>query len=102
MSTSVTPPRSTPAGRGKVRSFFAYLFLPHGKPGEIVIISHSSLFYWWPVWLVGFIMAGLTWWNGYRLAVVPPHTKPMKNAHIVPPRADGKQPKPITRDVLVL
>src|SRR5262249_27055712 len=66
------------------------------------IISHSSLFYWWPVWLVGFIMAGLTWWDGYRLAVVPPHTKPIKNAVVVPPRADGKQPKPITRDVLVL
>jgi len=23
---------------------------------EIKIVSHSNLFYWWPVWAVGFIM----------------------------------------------
>jgi hypothetical protein len=31
---------------------------------ELRIYSHSSLFYWWPVWLVGFIMAFLTYWRG--------------------------------------
>ena len=23
------------------------------SPGEIVIISHSPIFYWWPVWSSG-------------------------------------------------
>jgi hypothetical protein len=25
--------------------------------------------YWWPVWAVGFLLAGLTWWDGHRLAI---------------------------------
>jgi len=28
------------------------------------IYSHSNLFYWWPVWAVGYVMAFLTWFNG--------------------------------------
>jgi len=28
------------------------------------IYSHSSLLFWWPVWLVGYVMAGLTFWHG--------------------------------------
>lgn len=31
---------------------------------EIIIYSHSSLFYWWPVWVFGFVMAGITWTQG--------------------------------------
>ena len=27
---------------------------------SVTIVSHSSLFYWWPVWVVGYIMAALT------------------------------------------
>ena len=40
---------------------------------EIRIISHCTLFYWWPVWAVGFLMAGLTWVGGFGdvMAVVP-------------------------------
>lgn len=32
-------------------------------PG-VIIYSHSSLFYWWPVWFVGFILAGLSYFAG--------------------------------------
>lgn len=38
---------------------------------EIRIISHSTLFYWWPVWAVGFLMAILTWFSGQRMVTVP-------------------------------
>jgi hypothetical protein len=41
---------------------------------EIRIYSHSALFYWWPVWFVGFIMAMLTGFDGHRMALVPPGT----------------------------
>jgi hypothetical protein len=103
MSTSTTPYKpAPPAERGKIRSFLAYIFLPHGKPGEIVIISHSSLFYWWPVWLVGFIMAILTYWDGHRLAVVPRGTNPIPNATVTFMDKDGEVHRMRNRDILML
>ena len=45
------------------------------EQNEIKIVSHSTLFYWWPVWAVGFLMAGLTYLDGDRLATVPAGTK---------------------------
>jgi hypothetical protein len=39
---------------------------PHHTHGQtsIRIYSHSSLLFWWPVWLVGYVLAALTWWHG--------------------------------------
>jgi hypothetical protein len=45
-----------------------------GRETRIKIVSHSDLFYWWPVWAVGFIMAFLTYQGGHRMAVVPDGT----------------------------
>jgi hypothetical protein len=42
---------------------------------EIRIVSHSSLFYWWPVWAVGFLMATLSLFSGYRMVTVPADTR---------------------------
>jgi hypothetical protein len=47
-------------------------------PREVKIVSHSMLFYWWPVWAVGLLTAGLTFLDGNRLAVVPPETEVVK------------------------
>jgi hypothetical protein len=44
------------------------------RPEQVVVISHSPLFYWWPVWAVGFLMALLTYVRGYQVAFVPPGT----------------------------
>jgi hypothetical protein len=41
---------------------------------ELKVVSHSNLFYWWPVWAVGFLMAALTAVEGFRLAIVPEGT----------------------------
>jgi hypothetical protein len=38
---------------------------------EIRIYSHSPLFYWWPVWLFGFLFALITAADGERVAIVP-------------------------------
>src|SRR5437763_16743653 len=38
---------------------------------EIRIDSHSPLFYWWPVWLFGFLFALLTLIDNERLMIVP-------------------------------
>jgi hypothetical protein len=43
----------------------------HDANRELRIYSHSALFYWWPVWAAGFIMAALTYLDGGRMAVVP-------------------------------
>ncbi len=42
-----------------------------GEPQEVFIISHSTFFYWWPVWLVGYIMAVVTYAGGYRMEIPP-------------------------------
>jgi lysylphosphatidylglycerol synthetase-like protein (DUF2156 family) len=37
---------------------------------EIRIVSHCTLFYWWPVWAFGFIMALLTFMTNQRMVLV--------------------------------
>jgi len=56
--------------------------VPDERPAEVVIISHSPLFYWWPVWAVGFLMAGLSYWQGQRMAFVPPGTTAERGARV--------------------
>src|SRR5262245_20519963 len=38
---------------------------------EIIIVQHSMIFYWWPVWAVGLLMALLTFIDGHRMILVP-------------------------------
>lgn len=44
------------------------------KEARVKIVSHADLFYWWPVWAVGFLMAFLSFWDGHRMAFVPDGT----------------------------
>jgi hypothetical protein len=53
-----------------------------GRPREVVIISHSPLFYWWPVWAVGFLMAATSYWQGDQMAIVPPGTVALKGVQL--------------------
>lgn len=46
---------------------------------EIRIVSHSNLFYWWPVWAVGYLMAIFTLFENHRLAFVPGDAKVEQN-----------------------
>jgi hypothetical protein len=58
---SPTPP-AVPPGSVTVYN----VLRPAMKEGtdHIVIYGHSSLFYWWPVWLMCFILAGATYAEG--------------------------------------
>jgi hypothetical protein len=49
---------------------------------EITLISHSMLFYWWPIWLVGYIFAIVTWSEDHRLAIVPDDSKVTINSQL--------------------
>ncbi|MBM3981629.1 MAG: hypothetical protein FJ304_15395 [Planctomycetes bacterium] len=62
MSSAPTPP-APPPGSAPVPAAPA--------KREITLISHSMLFYWWPIWLLGFTMALITWMEDHRLAIVP-------------------------------
>src|SRR5262249_23388669 len=52
------------------------------RPLKVVVISHSPLFYWCPVWAVGFLMAALTYWYGDLVALVPPGTVAARGARV--------------------
>jgi hypothetical protein len=43
----------------------------NGNEPALIVYSHSPVFYWWPVWLVGFIMAAISYLDGGRLVWVP-------------------------------
>jgi hypothetical protein len=96
MSTS--SPAPPPAKKdGRMLAFLKGLFSAQTGPQELVIISHSNLFYWWPVWLVGFIMAGITWYEDTRMAIVPPGTRAVADKEVT--LEDGTTAK---RNVLIL
>ena len=63
---------------------------------EIRVYSHSSLFYWWPVWAVGFLMGFITLIDGGHLAVVPKGSVAQQKQVIT---VNGE---PQVRDVIVL
>ena len=66
---------STRKGRNKTMSAAEGKISPAGAhPHEVRIVSHTMIFYWWPVWAAGLLMAGLTWWSGNYLAIVPAGT----------------------------
>ena len=44
------------------------------KIDSITIFGHSNLLYWWPVWLISFVLAGVTYFEGQQMAVVPAGT----------------------------
>lgn len=95
---SATPPPSPASRKG---SFLGYFFLGQSKPGERIIISHSNLFYWWPVWLMGFILTALTWIQNQHVAFVPAKTEAVANAQVqVDPQ--GKPEQLEKRDVFIL
>jgi hypothetical protein len=68
--------------------------VPDARPREVVIISHSPLYYWWPVWAVGFVIAALSNLQGEQVAFVPSGTVAERGA-----RVDGHDGR---RDILIV
>ena len=61
---------------------------------QIGVLSHCTLFYWWPVWAVGFVMGILSLFSHQRMVVVPEKTESAKGLKV--PGYEGE------REVLVL
>jgi len=74
---------------------------PSSKPAadnrELTIVSHSTLFYWWPVWAAGFLLGILSYFSGWRMAAVPEGTVAVQATTVVTPNEDLKD-----REALVL
>lgn len=72
MST-VPPPTPSPPGT----SAAGLSQVPPGErgPREIKLVSHSPIFYWWPIWVLGYVMALLTLFENHRMAILPSGTK---------------------------
>ncbi len=41
---------------------------------ELTIVSHSTIFYWWPVWAAAMLFGLISLFSGLRMAVVPAGT----------------------------
>ncbi len=66
MSSSVSQPDSNSSEKRKTTDSASGK--GHG-PTKIRIYSHSALLYWWPVWVVGYIMAALTYYQGEKITI---------------------------------
>lgn len=67
---------------------------------QIVIVSHSNLFYWWPVWAVGFLLFLMSTFSAHRMAILPEGTRAFPKTK-VEIEEDGKK-EMVLRDVLVV
>ncbi len=50
----------------------AHAYPPSPKRAEVVqviVYGHSALFYWWPLWVAGYVMALLTWLRPDRVII---------------------------------
>src|SRR6266851_2712053 len=63
---------------------------------KIVVYRHSHLFYWWPVWALGFLFAAITYFDNKHLAIVPANTTAEESIEVI---VDGKKE---VRHVLIL
>jgi hypothetical protein len=95
MSTAPEPPPGAPAATqapGASRP---------KPPDEVVVVSHSNLFYWWPVWAVAFLMALLTYLDGSYMVTVPPGSETVVDANVTGRHA-GKNAQYSNREAIVL
>jgi hypothetical protein len=70
-------------------------------PSEVCVVSHSTLFYWWPVWFVGFVLTIMTFFDGHYMLIVPGDAMALKDAAVIVEK-DGKTTSYKKNDVIVL
>ncbi len=72
MSESATGTANTEAVHsptGEVPKMTASDLPNPNKLPELRIYSRSNIFYWWPLWMGSFVMAGITYFGGQRIAL---------------------------------
>ena len=68
---------------------------PRPSPGhhQIKVISHSSLFYWWPIWAFSFFCAAWTYVENHRMAIVPADSRLLSDGGDTVLRIPGEPPR---------
>src|SRR5215469_15142412 len=69
---------------------------------ELTIVSHSTLFYWWPVWALGFLLGLLALFSGQRMIVFQYPAEVVSGAEVTGPSSEGVKKTYTDREVLVL
>ncbi len=71
---------------------------------EIKIISHSNLFYWWPIWALGYLFGLITFFSGHYMVVIPDRAEVAEDATVSYVSTKNKDEKVTkeNRDVLIL
>ena len=49
---------------------------------RIVVYANSNLFYWWPIWVLGYLFALITLIQDTHLAIVPSGTMAVENRKV--------------------
>jgi hypothetical protein len=98
MSTSNPQPAATP--NPPPAPVAVTVVAPQPAKRQLIVVSHSSLFYWWPVWAIGFVFTIISFF-GDVLATVPHGTKVEKR--VVVPNYDNPRtvlvfPKDLPKD----
>ncbi len=81
MATSIAPAGGVPAPA-----------VMHG-PDQIRLYGHSTIFYWWPVWLLGFVMTLISLIDNTRIIQVPAGTAVEKRSETAYDLVNSNHPK---------
>jgi hypothetical protein len=77
----ILPALGTPAAVGpplkhrRKRPFLTRLLTGRRYDDELIVYRHSNLFYWWPVWLLGYVFAVVSYFGDMHMAIVPAKTE---------------------------
>src|SRR5947209_14490788 len=69
MMAPAAPRPLTPREEGETRTEDAVEKDAQDIQPEIVLVSHTGLFYWWPVWAIGYLFTLVTWWHGQAVGI---------------------------------
>jgi hypothetical protein len=75
---------------------------PPPEQDSVTVISHSNIFYWWPVWAVGFLMAIWTLWiDGFYMVTVPANSEILSGATVIK-KTEGEKRELDNRTAVIL
>ena len=63
----------------------AHSVQPKAKVLQVIVYGHSALFYWWPLWVAGYVMALLTWLHHDQVVIgnKPEWFHPSRNLGVI-------------------
>ncbi len=58
---------------------------PKAEDLQVIVYGHSGLFYWWPLWTAGYVMALLTWLHHDQVVIgsKPEWFHPSRNLGVI-------------------